>query len=282
MRAPRLFIEAKALGQNLEDRRWASQIMGYATVAGVEWVVLTNGDEYRLYNAHVAVAVEEKLFRSVKVTGEGLLAEDTLELLSKSRMQENRLEVLWKAHFVDRQIHDAIEDLFAADPDPGIVRLIKKRTANLSSGEIRASLARAELRLDFPIKLEPSVIRPADKRGRGKREIAKPGNGGSVAEVSVFDLIQADLIRPPLELKKTYKRRELVARIESEGQITCLGETYDSLSMAAGVARASVIGVRPGRKFPPTNGWTFWKFQNADGELKEIDYLRQEYRKRKR
>ena len=45
LRAPRLFVEAKALGQNLNDRRWANQIMGYASVAGVEWVVLTNGNE---------------------------------------------------------------------------------------------------------------------------------------------------------------------------------------------------------------------------------------------
>jgi hypothetical protein len=32
---PRMFVEAKALGQNIEDRRWANQIMGYAAVAGV-------------------------------------------------------------------------------------------------------------------------------------------------------------------------------------------------------------------------------------------------------
>jgi predicted type IV restriction endonuclease len=43
LRTPRLFVEAKSLGQNLSDRRWANQIMGYATVAGVEWVVITNG-----------------------------------------------------------------------------------------------------------------------------------------------------------------------------------------------------------------------------------------------
>jgi hypothetical protein len=48
LRTPRLFVEAKALGGNLNDRRWANQIMGFAAVAGVEWVVLTNGDEYRI------------------------------------------------------------------------------------------------------------------------------------------------------------------------------------------------------------------------------------------
>lgn len=60
LRTPRLFIEAKALGQNLDDRKWANQIMGYASVAGVEWVVLTDGDQYRIYNSHATVPVEQK------------------------------------------------------------------------------------------------------------------------------------------------------------------------------------------------------------------------------
>lgn len=68
LREPRLFIEAKSLGENLDVRRWANQIMGYASVAGVEWVVLTNGDEYRIYNSHAAVPVDEKLFRVVRVS----------------------------------------------------------------------------------------------------------------------------------------------------------------------------------------------------------------------
>src|SRR5690606_19829373 len=53
----RLFIEAKAMREDLSDRRWSNQIMGYAAVAGAPWVVLTDGDEYRIYNAHVPVEV---------------------------------------------------------------------------------------------------------------------------------------------------------------------------------------------------------------------------------
>ena len=37
--------------------------MGYASVAGVEWVVLTDGNEYRIYNSHATVPVEEKLLK---------------------------------------------------------------------------------------------------------------------------------------------------------------------------------------------------------------------------
>jgi len=49
LREPRLFIEAKALGAHLDDQRWRYQILSYATVAGVEWVALTDGNEYEIF-----------------------------------------------------------------------------------------------------------------------------------------------------------------------------------------------------------------------------------------
>src|SRR5688572_8395811 len=84
LRTPRLFIEAKALGGTLHDRRWANQIMGYAAVSGVEWVVLTDGDEYRLYNAHAPVPIEEKLFRAVRISDDGSPTAVTLDQDRKS------------------------------------------------------------------------------------------------------------------------------------------------------------------------------------------------------
>ncbi len=104
LRTPRLFVEAKALGENLDDRRWTNQIMGYAGVAGVQWIVLTDGNEYRIYNTHAPVSVEEKLFRTVRVSDDGPLLHETLELLAKDRLEENRIEQLWRANFVDRQV----------------------------------------------------------------------------------------------------------------------------------------------------------------------------------
>ena len=154
LRTPRLFIEAKALGQNLDDRRWANQIMGYAAVAGVQWVVLTDGNEYRIFNSHATVAIDKKLFRKIRIVDEGSLVVETLGLLSKQQLTENRIDVLWKAYFVDRQVGSAIEELFA-EPGSSLVRLVRKQTGDLSPKEIRASLGRAELHLDFPIKTMP-------------------------------------------------------------------------------------------------------------------------------
>jgi predicted type IV restriction endonuclease len=68
MRTPRLLVEAKGLGEDLSDRRWVGQTIGYASVAGAAWCVLTDGDEYRLYNTTVAVDAEEKLFCSIRLS----------------------------------------------------------------------------------------------------------------------------------------------------------------------------------------------------------------------
>lgn len=62
LRKPRLFVEAKGLGETLTNRKWVSQVLSYATIAGVEWCVLSDGDEYRFYNANAPLDAEEKLF----------------------------------------------------------------------------------------------------------------------------------------------------------------------------------------------------------------------------
>src|SRR5215218_3682643 len=128
LQSPRLFVEAKALEKDLNDRKWISQTLSYATVVGVEWCVLTNGDEYRLYNAHAAVPVEEKLFRVVRISesDQEEYTLETLELLSKEKMADNLLNVIWKAHFIDRHVSRALGELLKND-DANLIRLIRRQ-----------------------------------------------------------------------------------------------------------------------------------------------------------
>lgn len=117
------------MGQRLDDRKWANQIISYAAVAGVKWTVLTNGDEYRIYNACVDVPIEEKLFRSVRLTDSSTPAVETLGLLTKDRIRDNDIEILWKAPFVDRQVRMALESLFSPEPDSALLRVVKNGSA---------------------------------------------------------------------------------------------------------------------------------------------------------
>ena len=274
LREPCLFVEAKALGQSLDDRKWANQVMGYASVAGVEWIVLTDGDEYRIYNSHATVPVDEKLFRKIRISDEETRPEETLSLLSKEQMQERRINQMWEAHFVDRQVRTALEQMFAADhePDASLVRLLNKRIANLSAAEIKSGLRRLEVQITCPltVELESPVPKAPEKKKKSK------GNSTSKAHVgvSLTDLLQNNLISAPLKLFKKYKGVDLEAIVQRDGTVEFKGQTFTSCSSAAEHARGSVIGGKPN-----TNGWTFWQFRAMDGRVVQLDQPRQAFLK---
>lgn len=283
-RSARLFVEAKALGGNIADPKWSGQIMGYAVVAGVEWVCLTDGDSWHIYNSHVVVPVDQKLFRKVRISEDGAAASETLSLLSKERMRENLIDTLWKAHFVDRQIKTALERIFGPEPDAALVRLLRKHAPHLAPAEIRSGLVRAQIRFDFP---GPPTETSTPVSARTERSSSKQGptdeptparkhrgEGTPWRHITLIDLIAESLIRPPLELSKLYRGHLLSARVEADGQVSFQGKRYESLSTAAGVARVSVAGPFPDREYPQTNGWTFWRFRDSDGENRELDALR--------
>jgi len=291
-RTESLFIEAKSLEKDLNDRKWISQNLSYATVVGVRWCVLTNGDEYRIYNSHAAVDVEQKLFRSVRISDVANVnyATDTLHLLSKEQMQGRLLDELWKVHFIDGNVSRSIEALLANE-DSGLIRLLCKKTKGVTPSDVRASLKRAKIRIDFPV---PTILgRTLPRSMGGKRQEGRtPGalagrrqadqkarqTTGATAEATVSGLIQAGLIRTPLRVERNYKGVLLTALVRADGKVEFDGQAYDSLSAAAGVARQSVSGAQTGRPFPQTNGWSFWMYSDDDaGVLREIGHLRQHY-----
>src|SRR4051794_29111200 len=115
----------------LSDRKWIAQVLGYAIVAGVEWCVLTDGDEYRFYNATAPLDAEEKLFCRIRLSEDKESdATKTLTLISRSNMEENILDVLWVAHYVDRRVKSALQQMFAS-PEKGLIRLIRLREPKL-------------------------------------------------------------------------------------------------------------------------------------------------------
>lgn len=284
VRKPRLFVEAKPLGTNLSAPKCANQIVSYASQTGVKWAVLTDGDEYRIYNAYAEVPVEEKLFRSARVSRDGATAEDTLTLLSKDRMTESQLEALWEAHFVDRQVKAELEKLLGVDPDPALVRLLRRRVPKLSAGQIENSLRRARIHPDFPIAPTDGVRVTSSPSKRAPRTGRRPKRADAISSkkrgwkvgVKLAEMIQAGTIRPPLALERTYKGKRLTARIEADGTVSSEGGNHKSLSTAGGMARRSVIG---GKGVPATDGWTFWTLQDGPEKWITVADLRSRYLK---
>jgi predicted type IV restriction endonuclease len=283
-----LLIEAKSLEKDLGDRKWISQNISYAAVVGVKWCVLTNGDEYRIYNSHAEVDVDEKLFRKVSISDtDPMFLIDTLALLSKDKMRGSLLDELWKAHFIDRKVRLAFESLLGED-DVALIRAICKKASGVTPSEARASLKRAKITIDFPLPkvlelsgapIVPTVTaKPAASATR--REAGKKARETmtAMAEATLPNLVAAGLVKPPLELERTYKGVRLTASIQPNGTVSFGSRTSLTLSAAGGIARKSVLGTSPQDPPPATNGWIFWQFRDSKtGKLREIDSLRQEF-----
>ena len=62
---PALYVEAKGLNKNLEDKQFIAQTVNYANNDGVVWCVLTNGLTYRVYKTNEPVAMDQKLLFEV-------------------------------------------------------------------------------------------------------------------------------------------------------------------------------------------------------------------------
>lgn len=286
-----LLIEAKSLEKDLGDRKWISQNISYAAIVGVKWCVLTNGDEYRIYNSHAEVDVDEKLFRKVSISNsDSKFLTDTLLLLSKDRIRGSLLDEMWKAHFIDRKVRLAFDGLLGEE-DGSLIKAIQKRATGVTHAEVRAALKRAKITIDFPVlevasqlanaaapaptpvAQKPKVVASDRETGRKARRIATDMSG-----ITVPNLIAAGFIKAPMDLERRYKGTKVTATIQQDGTIAYGGASYDSLSTAAGMARKSVIGAPEGRPCPQTNGWTFWQFRDLKtGDVRGMDTLRQEF-----
>jgi len=102
----------------------------------------------------------------------------------------------------------------------------------------------------------------------------KPRPSTRRALAATMDLLSRRNVRVPLRLFTTYRGEPVEAVLRADGTVLMDSHLYTSVSMAAAVARVRVAGEFAGRKYPQTNGWTFWHFIDADGVNRLLDDLR--------
>jgi hypothetical protein len=293
LRTPRLFVEAKGLGENIDDPRWANQTISYAAVAGVEWVALTDGAQWRIYNAHAPVPVEDKLFRSVDLGTDPDAAEEVLGLLSKENMRENRIQELWQGYFVDRQVHQVLTELFTGtEPPRDLVALVAKRIDRLPKPAVRESPVRARAHFDFPVPVPHAplsvvptdpVDQPAPAAARSEppgpplRRTAAPRRPVKVTveerRLKVTDLLRLGRVRPGT-LTARYDGTTWTGRLMPDGGVEFRGLRYSSLSAAGAAVKVASRGPDTPESVYATDGWEFWSATDTvtreAASLKEI------------
>ncbi len=284
LRTPRLLVEAKGIGEHLDDPKWANQTIAYATAAGVEWVALTNGAEWRVYNSHAPVPLERKLFQVVKLRESLDDAAAVLRLLSKDNMSDNRIAELWKGYFVDQQVHEVLRDLFSGgEPARELVAAVRHRTTDLTLKDIRTSLTRVRATFEFPTVNDPALGRTPPRApisaGVG-HVLASPDGAGShhrSAEqmLSVADLLAKGLLAAGAILEGTLRDgRKVSATVRADGWLDMAGGSYKYPSGAGAAAKEQAAGHPLTEAQKSTDGWWFWKTKDASGDLVALKELR--------
>src|SRR5262249_36330059 len=173
--------------------------------AGVDGCVLTDGDEYRIYKVNVPLDADEKLFFQMRLSNcpEAEVAK-TLTYISRSNLEENLLEVIWKAHFVDRRVKQTLQEMIGS-AHKGLIRLIRSRFSDLKPREIAEPLRRLDVRIASIPPPDPTTHarKTAPKRPGGeKKRKQKPHVDYGVTR---GDLTSAGFFVPPLKLFRRYK-----------------------------------------------------------------------------
>jgi Restriction Enzyme Adenine Methylase Associated len=251
-------------------------------------VALTDGAEWRLYNAHAPVPVEQKLFRAVRLTEDLEATFELLALLSKDNLRDNRLQELWRGFFVDRQVNAALGELFnAGEPARDLVALVAKRVPNLTKGDIRASLVRARAAFDFPTPSLPTTpVPPAPPAGPatppGPASVSKPPRAswtpvsGAERRITVQEVLGSGRLQAGSRLEADYRGQHHVAELLADGRIRLAGETYGSLSSAGTAVKRAVLGPDIPQSVYATDGWLFWRATDARaGDTTTLRVIRQ-------
>ncbi len=266
---PHAFVEAKGLGENLSDRKWIAQILGYATVAGVTWCVLTDGDDYRFYNASAPVDADEKLFCQIRISdGQHDRLFEILSLISRSNIEAGKLGSYWNAHFVDRHVHGALARS-AAERDRALVRLLKRQLPDFTPRQIVDSLKRSKITVESqPVPSnETNAVEPRRRplTARGKEKAAAAKKKRASIDATLEQIVAAGFLSTPLGLFRKYKGKMMQATLHADGSVECGGQRFSSPSKAAEYARSTVTG-----RAMNTNGWSFWQYMDADQKRREL------------
>lgn len=162
---PKLYIEAKQVGSDIDEYKWIAQVLTYSNMAGVKWALLTNGNHYKLFNTTAEAKVDEKLlyeWRMKKLTEANVdKVLNFLNLLTKEKLRDDEIEKVWQNHFEVNKVKKSLEKLIN-DKEDSLLNLIKKKT-KLQKANIVNSLNKLDIKIESSHLPDISIPTPEPK-----------------------------------------------------------------------------------------------------------------------
>jgi len=256
---PVILVELKRVGVDLAQKH-LKQVCTYAIDCGCEWVLLTNGRDWRFYHVEFGKPPETKLVERWNLLRDELkVLASKFDLISLKHVKKGGLDRLWQRTEV-LQPHSLLKAILSEKALKDVRHVLKTDTgvtvaADDIVGALRKMLNESAVRVlqDVQVKLPAAGKKSATHRPK----------------VAVKDLLEANLLRTGSILFVEYKGTRYEAYIQADGLIAFEGNTYKSPSAAGGaVTRKYNVHAPP--------GWSFWQVVDANDEARPLDGLRQQ------
>ena len=259
---PMIMVELKRVGVDLAPKH-LKQASRYAIDAGCEWVLLTNGRQWRLYHVEFGQPPITKLVEQWDlISDEPETLAKKFDLIGLKKLKRGILDTLWERTKVLAP-ENLLKAILSSDSIRALRRVLKRDTGvAVTADHIVAGLRRmlnenAALILD-----DVEVSLPDREKGKSPKGVKPSGQS------ELKDLIRAGLIKPEMTLFAEYRGSHYEATVQADGSILLDGISYKSPSAAGGAVTAK-HGIHP------PNGWRFWKFTDSEGETRALRSLRQ-------
>ncbi len=176
---PVLLVEAKALGDSLDDVKAVTQVVGYAANDGIAWCVLTNGVLWRVYRTMEKCPAPNKLAFEVNIApseADSIAVEQIAEALwrlSREQMARGTLDELGEKIFTDGKVRKALRELML-NPPRTLLNLLRNTIGDeaLVPGRIAQSLQR--IALDYGDTAAPPDPTQFSEASQGRKSPSRP------------------------------------------------------------------------------------------------------------
>lgn len=173
---PQVFVEAKALGKPLNDKKSVLQAVSYASSKGVQWSVLTDGLRYRVFDAIAACDLEEKLLFEFSLDpADGESSHDLgvkSRRLSPTAVSDGQLSKFASEQFADQRVQSCLQELLD-QPPPALLKLIAQR---LGEPKLQPEVLIASMKR---IAADPSLSNVISLKSSGSASVSNKGQLGS-------------------------------------------------------------------------------------------------------
>lgn len=144
--APRVYVEAKSIGETLTDPKLVAQAVNYANNDGVVWCVLTNGVEWRVYKTNETASMDRKLLFEVDLSDDSQPSSDAAKLLAsigREAVLDGSLDRFGERTFTDNRVRRALATIAVAPPK-AFIETVREQLDHppVPDDALRRSLAR--------------------------------------------------------------------------------------------------------------------------------------------